>query len=122
MLNQKQRFGKESEALAVSLLRQQGYKILEINYKTKLGEIDIIATDKDTLAFIEVKARHSIRYGVPKYSITPKKKKKISMTALLYLKITGQLNRKARFDVVGIISETPKPKIEIIKNAFEFTP
>jgi putative endonuclease len=121
MLNQKQRFGKDSESLAVEFLKKQGYKILETNYKTKLGEIDIIAKDKDTLAFIEVKARHSDRYGVPKYAVTPKKKKKISMAALWYLKTTDQFNQKARFDVVGIFSQTSTPRIEVIKNAFELS-
>jgi putative endonuclease len=120
MLNQKQRFGKDSESLAVKFLKRQGYKIIETNYRTKLGEIDIIARDKDTLAFVEVKARRSDRYGVPKYAITPKKKKKISMAALWYLKTTSQFNQKARFDVVGIFFQTSTPRIEIIKNAFEF--
>jgi putative endonuclease len=119
MLNQRQRFGKDSETLAVDFLKKQGYKILETNYKTKLGEIDIIAKDRDTLAFIEVKARHSDRFGMPKYAITSQKKKKISLTALWYLKSTRQFNQKARFDVVGIYFQTPEPRIEIIKNAFE---
>ena len=119
MLNQKQRFGKDSETLAVDFLRKQGYKIIETNYRTKLGEIDIIARDRDTLAFVEVKARRSDRYGVPKYAVTAQKKKKISMAALWYLKTTDQFNQKARFDVVGIFFQTSTPRIEIIKNAFE---
>jgi putative endonuclease len=119
MLNQKQRFGQDSESIAVDFLKKQGYKILHTNYRTKVGEIDIIARDKDTLAFIEVKARHTDRYGEPKYAITPQKKKKISMAALWYLKTTRQFDQKARFDVVGILSQTPEPVIEVIKNAFE---
>lgn len=119
MLNSRQEFGKKSETAASELLKGQGYKILEMNYKTKLGEIDIIAKDRETLVFVEVKSRRSMRYGDPKFSITPKKKKKISMTALLYLKMTGQMNQKARFDVVTILTPGPTPKIEIVKNAFE---
>jgi putative endonuclease len=119
MLNQKQRFGQDSESIAVDFLKKQGYKILHTNYRTKVGEIDIIARDKDTLAFIEVKARHTDRYGEPKYAITPQKKRKISMAALWYLKTTRQFDQKARFDVVGILSQTPEPVIEVIKNAFE---
>lgn len=121
MLNKPQQFGKESESIAVKYLKKSGYKILEQNYRTKLGEIDIIAKDKGTIAFIEVKGRRSGRYGNPKWAITPKKKRKISMVALCYLKSTEQIHEKARFDVVTVSSNYDQPRIEIIKNAFELT-
>ena len=92
-------------------LKKHGYKILEQNYRTKLGEIDIIA--KDTLVFVEVKARSSNRFGSPKWAVTPKKQRKISMVALLYIKSTKQSNVKARFDVVAISSANDNPSIEI---------
>lgn len=119
MLNSQQQFGKESEALAVKRLKKAGYKILEMNYRTHLGEIDIIARDRRTIAFVEVKARRSDRYGSPKWAITAKKKRTLSMTALFYLKKTGQNTASARFDVVSIKFETAGPDVEIIKNAFE---
>ncbi len=119
MLNKQQSFGKKSESIAAKHLKKNGYKILEQNYRTKLGEIDIIAKDKDTLVFVEVKARSSNRFGNPKWAVTPKKQIKISMVALLYIKSTKQSNVKARFDVVAISSAKDKPSIEIIKNAFE---
>jgi len=119
MLNSRQKFGKQSESIAVSYLKKHGYKIIEQNYRTKLGEIDIIAKEKDTIAFIEVKARRSAHFGNPKWAVTPKKQRKISMVALLYLKTTGQSSAKARFDVVSVISSHDNQKIEIIKNAFE---
>jgi putative endonuclease len=100
-------------------LKKSGYKILEQNYRTKLGEIDIIAKDKGTIAFIEVKGRRSGNYGNPKWAVTPKKQRKISMVALYYLKATNQSGEKARFDVVTITSDYDNPRIEIIKNAFE---
>ena len=84
-----------------------------------MGEIDIIAKDKETIVFIEVKARRSYRFGNPKWAVTPKKQRKISMVALYYLKATNQNNAKARFDVVTIYSKQDKPEIEIVKNAFE---
>ncbi len=121
MLNSQQRFGKNSETIASKLLVGQGYKILETNYKTKLGEIDIIAKDRETLVFVEVKSRRSMRFGDPKFSITRKKKIKISMAALLYLKKTNQMNKKARFDVVTILNQGANPRIEIMKNAFELS-
>lgn len=119
MVNQRQQFGRKSESLAAKFLKKQGYKIIEQNYRTKLGEIDIIAKDKDTLVFVEVKARSSNHIAYPKWAITPAKQRKISMVALYYLKITKQNNVKARFDVVAISYPKDNPNIEIIKNAFE---
>ncbi|MBW1746222.1 MAG: YraN family protein [Deltaproteobacteria bacterium] len=111
MLNKQQNFGKKSESIAARHLKKHGYKIL--------GEIDIIAKDKNTLVFVEVKSRSSNRFGSPKWAVTPKKQRKVSMVALLYIKSTKQSNVKARFDVVAISSANDNPSIEIIKNAFE---
>lgn len=119
MPSKDQLFGKEGESLAVSLLKKKGYKILEQNYRTKFGEIDIIAKEKNTLVFIEVKSRKTGGFGSPKYAVTPKKIKKISMVALYFLKITNQSSVKARFDVVAISPGVKGPEIEIIKNAFD---
>ena len=119
MLNKNQQFGQKSEALAVKYLKKNKYKILTQNYRTRMGEIDIIAKDKDTLAFVEGKARKSKDYGHPKGAVTPWKQRKISMVALHYLKATKQSDAKARFDVVAISFAESGPEIEIIKNAFD---
>ena len=119
MQNKRQQFGKKSEDLAVWYLKKNGYKILEQNFRTQLGEIDIIARDKKTLVFVEVKSRRSIRYGSPKWSVTRQKQRKISMVALQYLKKTRQTDAPARFDVVAVISNRDEPQIEVVKNAFE---
>ncbi len=121
MTTKYQQFGEKSESVAVDFLKKQGYRIIELNYRTKLGEIDIIAKQEKTLVFIEVKARKSSRFGRPELAVTPKKQRKISMVALFYLKSTKQSNAKARFDVVAINSAKAKesPNIKIIKNAFE---
>lgn len=119
MLNKQQQFGKKSESIAVRHLKKNGYKILEQNYRNKIGEIDIIAKDKGTLVFVEVKAGRTHFFGNPKWTVTPKKQRKISMVALYYLKATKQTHVKARFDVVALISAEDNPQIEIIKNAFE---
>jgi putative endonuclease len=119
MLNRRQQFGKESESLAVRYLKKNGYKILEQNYRNKIGEIDIIAKEKGALVFVEVKARKTYVFGNPKLAVTPKKQRKISMVALYYLKATKQTHVKARFDVVSLSLAKDNPQIEIIKNAFE---
>jgi putative endonuclease len=111
--------GKSGEEKAVELLKEQGYKILARNFRTKLGEIDIIAKDKDTFCFIEVKARRSDRFGFPQEAVLRKKQRQISKAALLYLKENNLLDQKARFDVVSIIYSEDKTKLDLIKNAFE---
>ena len=119
MKNRRQKFGEKGEAIAVRQLKKKGYKIIETNYRTRLGEIDIIAKEKNTIVFVEVKTRRSVHFGNPKQAVTPLKQRKISMVALYYLKTTGQNDARARFDVVSIISNRDKPQVEIIKDAFE---
>ena len=119
MLNPFQRYGKDSEAAAARLLKRSGYRILEKNYRNAIGEIDIIAREGESLVFVEVKARRSGRFGSAKGAITRQKQQKLSRTALLYLKETGQTEASARFDVVAIDGIGPGQSIDIIKNAFD---
>lgn len=120
MLNMFQKFGKDAEALAAKALKKDGYKILEKNYRSRWGEIDIIAKDDDTIVFVEVKARMSETYGNPKESVTIGKQKKISNTARFYLKENKKFDSRARFDVVAINIMNGNLNIEILKNAFEY--
>ncbi len=119
MSTKTQKFGANSEILAAWYLKKNGYKIIEQNYRNQIGEIDIIARDKKTIVFVEVKSRRSVRYGSPKWAVTLQKQRKISMVALYYLKSTKQSDAKARFDVVAITANRDEPRIEIVKNAFE---
>lgn len=119
MPNKPQKLGEKGEALAAWYLRKNGYKIIEQNYRSQLGEIDIIAKEKKTIVFVEVKSRKSVRYGSPKWAVTPRKQRKISMVALHYLKSTRQTGVKARFDVVAITANRDEPRIEVVKNAFD---
>ena len=121
MPDRRQQFGEAGEALAARLLSKRGYKILETNHRNPLGEIDLIARDGDSLVFVEVKTRKSLHFGNPKWAVTPRKQRKLSMVALYYLKTTGQSQSKARFDVVAIHSTGPRPKIELVRNAFELS-
>ena len=111
--------GKSGEELAVGFLRDNGYRIIARNYKTKLGEIDIIARQKDTVCFIEVKTRHSDRFGFPQEAILKTKQRQISKVALEFLKSNNLLDKSARFDVVSVIFAEDNPKLDLIKNAFE---
>jgi len=124
MSDTRQKFGKQGESAALAYLEKNGYRILEQNYRTARGEIDIIAEQDNTLVFVEVKARKSERFGSPKSAVTPEKQKKMSMTALQYLKDRNCQNRKARFDVITLffpVKAQSAPHIELIKNAFELS-
>lgn len=118
MLNRQQQFGRRSERLAAEYLKRSGYRILETNYRCGVGEIDIIAIERGTLVFVEVKARSSARFGSPKGAVTPAKQRKISMAALDYLKRVGRTGAKARFDVVAIDTAAGRMDIEVVRNAF----
>ncbi|MBF0119956.1 MAG: YraN family protein [Desulfobacterales bacterium] len=111
--------GNIGEELAVRHLEERGYIILEKNYRTKFGEIDIIAQDKDVIVFVEVKTRKLNSIESPKEAITLKKQKKLSILATYYLKKIRGKNMKARFDVVAVHFEQEKIFMDIIKNAFE---
>lgn len=114
--------GDRGEEIAAGLLEESGYKVLFRNYKTKSGEIDIIARDKDTLCFVEVKARSSRRFGPPAEAVSGRKLRQISKAALVFLKENKLLNEKARFDVVSILYSEGKPRLDLIKDAFELDP
>ncbi len=119
MLNREQLYGRAAEALAAEHLRGMGYTILEHNFRTPVGEIDLIARQGGVLVFVEVKSRRTHRRGNPKYAVSPAKQRKISMTALTYLKKHHQTHCRARFDVVTVQQEDACARIEVIPNAFE---
>ena len=106
--------GIKGEQLAKEYLQKNKYKILETNYVNELGEIDIIAKQKDVIVFVEVKTRETLRYGLPREAVTPYKQQKIRKVALLYLKINHKTTSKVRFDCIDILGE----KITHLQNCF----
>ena len=111
--------GDLGEKEAVRFLKDKGYKILQRNFRTRLGEIDIIAQDRDTLCFIEVKTRISHQYGSPLESITSSKQRKIALLALSYLKAKKIFDAKMRFDVITIDKQKPvNGGITLLQDAF----
>ena len=116
--------GAKGEELAVRYLKKRGYRIVERNYRTRLGEIDIIAEQGDDLVFIEVKTRSDTLFGSAFESVTKQKQKQLSKVALEYISKEDCHNRPARFDVVAIElqkgSNTLKDaSIEVLQNAFD---
>ena len=110
--------GNYGEGLACEYLKGQGYKIMERNYRIRGGEIDIVAMDKDTLVFVEVKTRWSHEFGPPAESMTPWKIKYLIKTAMFYVLKIGWGNKEYRLDFVGMdfADDKNNPKIELVKN------
>jgi putative endonuclease len=112
--------GKEGEKIAAAFLKKNGYRICEINFRCILGEIDIIARDKDEIVFVEVKTRKSGELGYPEQAVGIRKQKKMSQLALWYLQKENITDACSRFDVVAITMLPSGNEIRLIKNAFDF--
>jgi putative endonuclease len=112
--------GETGEDIALFHLQRRGYTIVNRNYTCVIGEIDIVAMNEGEIVFVEVKSRRSRAFGTPAEAVTAAKQKKISKTALYYLKERNMLDRPARFDVVTVTMEKDKPTVEIFQNAFDF--
>lgn len=115
--------GSYGESLAKQYLLDQGYRVLEVNFRNKLGEIDLIAQDGKTICFVEVKTRQSLEQGQPYEAINSWKIRKLSQMATFYLKHKfHSLEILSRFDVISIVQDKDgSPKIQHIKNAFDAT-
>ena len=106
--------GKMGERKACEYLETKGYEILEVNFHSRFGEIDIIAKDGETVVFAEVKTRKNDQFGTPAEFVTPAKMKKIIKTAYFYL---GDMECDMRFDVLEVYYGV-KNEINHIENAF----
>jgi len=113
--------GITGELIALEFLKKKGYEILDTNYRTPFGEIDIIAMHGDCTVFVEVKTRATCSLGPPYLAITRKKQRHMINNALSYLKRRGRLNSNWRIDVVSIRLDYnyEARDIELIENAVE---
>lgn len=94
--------GKSAEDFTVKFLEDKGYKVIDRNFHSRFGEIDIIAEENGTLVFVEVKARWSNKFGSPEEAVTPSKLRKITKTAEYYALINSKTTMKMRIDVVAL--------------------
>jgi putative endonuclease len=110
--------GDRGERAAVALLKRRGLRILRRNYRTKHGEVDVIARDGGVVVFVEVKAR---RRGDPAEAVTPEKQRRLALAALHFLKRHRLLEHPCRFDVVAILwpDDQGPPAVEHYVDAFE---
>ena len=114
----RRQLGDQGEDLAAAALKQQGYKILERNYVTPLGEIDLIARQGKTVVVVEVKTRKSTRFGSPQEAVSVTKQQRLRRLAAYYLKDKRLAGMPVRFDVVAVTLADNVPQVEIIPNAF----
>lgn len=114
--------GQEWETLAEKHLKAAGYKILVRNFRTKVGEIDFVAQDGSVLCFVEVKGRHSLRFGRPEEAVNAEKQRRIFRAAQAYLQRERLEEAPCRFDVVAILDEGARPGVTILRDAFAGPP
>lgn len=110
--------GKKGEDLACEYLQKQGLSLVERNFRLRLGEVDLIMRDGDTLVFVEVKYRSSQVFGGALAAVTPKKQQKIRLVAEVYLQRFDEMP-SVRFDVVGINPLGSGYRFKWVKGAFE---
>jgi putative transposase len=114
----RRQLGDHGEDLAAAALKKQGYKILERNYVTPLGEIDLIARQGKTVVVVEVKTRKSFQFGSPQEAVSVTKQQRLRRLADYYLKDKRLAGMPVRFDVVAVTLAGDEPQVEIISDAF----
>jgi len=112
------RTARRGEALAALFLRLKGYRIEARNWRCSLGEVDIVAWDRDTLVFVEVKARATRAAGSPEEAVTAAKQRRLSLLAQAFLGKRRDDPPPCRFDVVAVEGAAPWPRIRHLKAAF----
>jgi putative endonuclease len=115
--------GLMGERYAARWLRWRGFKIVAGGKRSRYGELDLVAVEKRTLVFIEVKTRRTDSGGHPADAVGPDKQRRIVRSALAFMKEHGLLEHPCRFDVVTLVwpEEARKPSIQHFRSAFEAT-
>ena len=110
--------GKQAEEIAAWYLHEKGYVILERRFRVRQGEIDLIADDKGTLVFVEVRYRENAAFIRPEETVTKEKQARIIKAAMVYLGVKHLADVPVRFDVVALWKENGKLKGHLYKDAF----
>lgn len=111
--------GNLGEDLAAAELKKMGYKIIERNFRCKLGEIDCIALKDGAVVFLEVKSRRSTEFGTPMEAVDYRKRRKMTRLARYYINDKGLRHMARRFDVAAVWFNVSPPVVEVFENAFE---
>jgi putative endonuclease len=116
---ERQAFGKSGEDRAVDELERRGYAVVARRYRTKHGEIDVVARDGETTVFVEVKARATDEFGTAAEAVTRRKQLKLASMARDYIARNNLGNVPCRFDVVTIDGVGESAVITVYRNAFD---
>jgi putative endonuclease len=116
----RQQLGKSGEDVACDELRRRGYAILARRFRTRAGELDIVARDGSTLVFVEVKARRSVRYGTASEAVSWHKRQRITRMAEEFVNRSRLDRVPCRFDVVAVLwPRIGDPSVEVYPSAFD---
>jgi putative endonuclease len=118
-MDRRQSLGKRGEDLACAELEKRGYVIVDRRFRTRSGEIDLVARDAGVLAFVEVRTRSGYNFGTPFESVTWQKRQRLSRMAASYLSLKRLSDQPCRFDVVSIVERQDGRTIELLKGAFD---
>lgn len=110
--------GRQGEEAAIKYLRRAGLRIIEQNHRSRLGEIDIVCQDHDTLVFVEVKTRTATDFAEPWASVGLAKQRRLRRLAEEYLIDHQMESRPVRFDVISVVLGSGGPAVEHIAGAF----
>jgi putative endonuclease len=114
----RQRLGETGETLACEALEQRGYAIVERRYRTRFGEIDVIADDGGTVVFVEVKTRTDCTFSNPAESVTRQKQRRLVSMAEQYVACKRLDNTPCRFDVVTVDASVAPSRVTVYRDAF----
>lgn len=114
----RQLLGRQGESMACAELERLGYTIVERRFRTRFGEIDVVANDRGTVVFVEVKAKTDAEFGSPAEAVTKQKQRRLVSMAEQYVAFHHLDNTPCRFDVVGIDLSMAPATVTVYKDAF----
>ena len=114
----RQRLGLTGESMACAELERRGYSIIQRRYRSRFGEIDIVARDGDTVVFVEVKTKIDFSFGDPAEAVTSHKQRRLVSMAEEYVANHQLHNTLCRFDVVAVDASIAPPRIDLYQDAF----
>lgn len=119
MTVERRRLGVDGERAAERFLRRRGYTIIERNYRCRVGEIDLIALDGNSVVFVEVKTLSAALFGAPHDAVGGRKQRQLARVAEYYLAAQRLEDREVRFDVVSVAQRGDDLVCELIRDAFD---
>ncbi|MFW6094510.1 MAG: YraN family protein [Pseudomonadota bacterium] len=115
------RRGRWAEEVTAKYLERQGLALLERNFRCRLGELDLVMAEGETLVFVEVRYRRGVAYGTALETIGARKQNKLLAAARVYLAARGRADARCRFDVVSVTKRNYQPSFHWLRDAFDQT-